>query len=107
MRAVIQPGDIVLVGEITDLSLKVGRITHMRDAYFRTEPIENPQQPGEKLGAYAQFDRTGLPVRKLPSVDHAFELYFKRSDWIGRQAAQKAAMNAYVATWIERCESLS
>lgn len=83
-------GDIVLAGEITDLTFKVGRVTFASPLVCRTEPMHHPET-GKCLGAWAQFDLSdSKPIRVLPSIQAAFELHEMRGQFQQHQAATKA-----------------
>lgn len=83
-------GDIILAGEITDLTFKVGQVTFASRTVCRTEPMTHPET-GKCLGAWAQFDLDdSKPIRVLPSILTAFELHEMRSLFQQQQAATKA-----------------
>lgn len=93
-------GDIILAGEITDLTFKVGRVNHVSPRVCRTEPMAHPIT-GQLLGAWAQFDLDdSKPLRVLPSIDAAFELHKMRWLWQQQQASIKADYDKRVAVWI-------
>lgn len=93
-------GDIILAGEITDLTFKVGRVTHASPSVCRTEPMYHPKT-GQCLGAWAQFDiGDSKPIRVLPSIDSAFKLHRLRRKFQEEQAGVKATYDKSVALWI-------
>lgn len=95
----LSPGDLVLVGEITDSSFKVGRVVKVTDTSIRLEPVQHPLRD-DREGIYALIERDGMKIRVLPSIDALFVLRKLRGEYRESLKAAKSAMDDRVAAWI-------
>lgn len=93
-------GDVILVGEVTDRTLKIGLVRAVSALIVRTEPVADPLNPGNTVGAWASFDRFGLPIRVLPTLQAAFTLQTLRREYLRKRRELAQNIDERVAYWI-------
>ncbi|AFU88160.1 hypothetical protein CcrColossus_gp290 [Caulobacter phage CcrColossus] len=95
----IRPGDLVLIGDITDLTMKTGRVVIATDLGIKIEPYKHTS--GQVLGDHALllFEES-KPVRVIPTLDAARYLYHMRREWLAEVARLNKSFDARVDAWI-------
>lgn len=93
-------GDIILVGEVTDRTLKMGLVRSVSALLVRTEPVVDPNDPGNTVGAWASFERHGLPIRVLPNIQAAFAMQALRREYLNERRELAHSFEERVSAWI-------
>lgn len=98
-RPRLQPGDLVLIGDITDLTMKTGRVVVATGLGIKIEPYTHTS--GQILGDHALLTfEESKPIRVIPSLDAARYLYHMRGEWQVKVAHWKRTFDARVDAWI-------
>lgn len=98
-RPRLQPGDLVLIGDITDLTMKTGRVVIATGLGIKIEPYTHPS--GQVLGDHALLTfEESKPIRVIPTIDAARYLYRLRREWMAEIARVNRNFDARVDTWI-------